>query len=344
MTTVSQISTADEPAKAGSILPGLALTCAIALAAFGLHQLPGLGFLSPLILAIVLGMALHNTIGTPAAALSGVKFGLRRVLRAGIVLLGLQLTLSQVGEVGWSGAAVIVVTLVSTFGFTKWLGRIIGVDHKLAELIAAGTSICGASAVIATNTVTRARDEDVAYAVACVTVFGSLSMVLLPLAGDAFGLTPQAYGLWTGASIHEVAQVVAAAFQGGEAAGHIGTIAKLTRVLMLAPMVLALGYAATRRRKPDQAGGGSVPVPWFVFGFMAMVGVASTGMVPDAAMPGVVFTTQFLLAVALASMGLETDLRKLAAKGLRPALLGAAAWLFILVLALALILLTGAAG
>ena len=324
-------------------VPGVALAGGIAAAAFGLRQLPGIGVLSPLILAILIGMAIHNLIGTPAAAKHGVSFSLKKILRAGIVLLGLQLTFAQVAAVGGVGVGVIVTTLVATFVFTKWLGRLLGLDPKLTELIAAGTSICGASAVIATNTVTRGSDEDVAYAVACVTVFGSLSMALIPVAETFLQLGPHAYGLWTGASIHEVAQVVAAAFQQGEEAGHFGTIAKLTRVMMLAPMVLALGFFATRRG--GEAGGARVPVPWFVLGFVAMVGVASTGWMPDAVAPWTTGLTQFLLAMALAAMGLETDVRKLAAEGLRPALLGAAAWLFVVALSLGLVLLTqGAPG
>ena len=183
--------------------------------------------------------------------------------------------------------------------------------------------------MIATNTVTRGRDEDVAYAVACVTIFGSLSMILLPLAENWLTLGPRGFGLWTGASIHEVAQVVAAAFQRGEEAGQFGTIAKLTRVMMLAPMILCLGAFAARRRQ-GQGGGGKAPIPWFVFGFIAMVGVASTGWVPQAVLDPATAVTQFLLAMALAAMGLETDLRKLAAAGGRPALLGAAAWVFIM--------------
>jgi uncharacterized integral membrane protein (TIGR00698 family) len=324
---------------APTIWVGLALTAAIAALAFALRQIPGVGVLSPLILAILIGMGFHNLIGTPAAAKPGVSFSLKKILRAGIVLLGLRLTFAQVAAVGWIGVGVIVVTLVSTFVFTKWLGHRLGVPRQLTELIAAGTSICGASAVIATNTVTRARDEDVAYAVACVTVFGSLSMIGLPLLQTVLDLGPHAYGLWAGASIHEVAQVVAAAFQRGEEAGHFGTIAKLTRVMMLAPMVLALGALATRRG--GQAGQGA-PIPWFVLGFVAMVALASTGWVPEAVTPWTTGLTQFLLAMALAAMGLETDINKLAAEGVRPALLGAASWIFIVGLSLGLVYLTQA--
>ncbi|WP_407682108.1 YeiH family protein [Pseudodonghicola flavimaris] len=324
----------------GRVLPGLGLAMLIAVAAFALRQLPGVGMLSPLILAILIGMGFHNLVGTPAIARPGVAFSLRRVLRAGIVLLGLQLTVQQVLAVGGIGVALIVVTLIATFLFTSWLGRVLGVDAGLTQLIAAGSSICGASAVIATNTVTRARDEDVAYAVACVTIFGSLSMVLMPLAGGLLQMGPQSFGLWAGSSIHEVAQVVAAAYARGQEAGEFGTIAKLTRVMMLAPVVLTLGALATRRLRRDggEASRAAPPVPWFVFGFIAMVGVASTGWLPSGLLSGSATLTSFLLATALAAMGLETDIRKLAAEGLRPALLGAGAWVFISLFSLGLVL------
>lgn len=330
----------NSPTTIELLAPGLLLTGGIALASFGLRILPGVGALSPLILSIIIGMALHNIVGTPAAASPGIKFSLRRILRAGIVLLGLQLTLAQVAAVGALGVFLIALTLVATFAFTVRLGRVLGVDAGLAQLIAAGTSICGASAVIATNAVTGAGDEDVAYAVACVTVFGSLSMLLYPPLAGMIGMGPQAYGLWTGASIHEVAQVVAAGYQRGTEAGQFATIAKLTRVMMLAPMVLALGAWAARRA-PQGGSASKPPVPWFVIGFIGMVLVASTGVLPHPVIGGSSTLTQLLLAMALAAMGLETDIRKLRAMGLRPLALGAAAWLFIGGFALLLVLVSG---
>lgn len=324
----------------GPILPGLLLSGLVAAVAFALREVPGLSALSPLILAILIGMAIRNLIGTPEAVRAGMAFCLKRILRAGIVLLGLQLTMQQVLAVGGAGVALLVVTVLATFIFTTLLGRILGVNAGLTQLIAAGSSICGASAVIATNTVTRARDEDVAYAIACVTVFGSLSMVLMPVIGGALELAPRTYGLWTGASVHEVAQVVAAAYAHGAEAGEFGTIAKLTRVMMLAPLVLTLGMLAARRlgRDGGEAGKAAPQVPWFVLGFIAMVGLASTGWVPEATQPVTTTLTQFMLATALAAMGLETDVRKLAAEGLRPALLGAGSWLFISLFTLGLVL------
>ncbi|CAN7421083.1 YeiH family protein [Aminobacter sp. LjRoot7] len=325
------------------LLPGLLLAAGIAALAFALRHLPGLGNFSPMIIAIVLGIAFHNLVGTPARARPGVAFSMRKVLRFAIILLGLQLTASQVAEVGITGVVIIAATLVATFAFTLWLGRLLGVEQKLAELIAAGTSICGASAVIATNTVTRAPDEDVAYAVACVTVFGSIAMFAYPLLPGLLHLGPHAYGLWAGASIHEIAQVVAAAFQDGQQAGEFGTVAKLTRVMMLAPVVIALGLAARQRARSSRAthAGATAPMPWFVLGFVAMVGVNSLVDIPVDAKTWIVALTTFLLTMALAAMGLETDIRKLQAKGLRPLFLGLAAFLFIATFSLMLVKLLG---
>ena len=329
-------------AKAATVMPGLALTGAVAAAAFWLHDLPGLTFFSPMILAILIGIVFHNVVGTPALATPGVKFSLRRILRLAIILLGLQLTAQQVAAVGLTGGAIVVSTLIATFLFTSWAGRVIGVDRKLSQLIAAGTSICGASAVIATNTVTRASDEDVAYAVACVTVFGSLGMFLYPLFPGMLHLSAHAYGLWAGSSIHEIAQVVAAAYQDGHQAGDFATIAKLTRVMMLAPVVVSLGLMARLGiGKADGASlkdrGNAVPLPWFVLGFIALVGVNSLIAIPAQPKAVIVTATTFLLSVSLAAMGLETDIAKLRHKGFRPLLLGFAASAFISLFSLTLI-------
>jgi uncharacterized integral membrane protein (TIGR00698 family) len=323
---VSGLSGGGAITAALSVVPGLLLTSGIAAAAVGLHALPSISSLSPMILSIVIGIAFHNLVRTPTWARPGVMFSLRRILRFAIILLGLQLTAQQVVAVGGAGLAVIVATLLATFLFTTWVGRLLGVNAKLTQLIAAGTSICGASAVIATNTVTDGSDEDVAYAVACVTVFGSIAMFSYPLLVGVLHLEPHGYGLWAGSSIHEIAQVVAAAYQGGTLAGDFGTIAKLTRVMMLAPVVLALGLLLRRRGSKASA---KAPAPWFVVGFIALIVLNSLITIPPGIKAPVGMVTTFGLSMALAAMGLETDVRKLRAKGLRPLLLGLIAFFFI---------------
>lgn len=341
----AEASTSKKPphalARFAGIWPGLMLTALIATAAYGARQLPYVNTFSALILAILIGMAFHNLIGTPARAREGVVFSMRRILRFAIILLGLQLTAQQIAEVGVSGVAVIVLTLTATFVFTTWAGGLLGVDKKLTQLIAAGTSICGASAVIATNTVTEAPDEDVAYAVACVTIFGSVAMFAYPLLPGLLHMDPRAYGLWSGASIHEIAQVIAATFQDGTSAGEFGTIAKLSRVAMLAPVVITLGLLASRNRGHGaQTSRKRAPMPWFVLGFVALVIVNSLVTIPAGTKGIIVAVTTFLLSMALAAMGLETDINKLYAKGLRPLLLGAIAFIFIAGFSLMLVKLT----
>jgi uncharacterized integral membrane protein (TIGR00698 family) len=326
-----------------SVLPGLILTSALAVGAFALRDVSGITALSPLIIAILLGVAIRNTVGTPAALQPGVAFSMRRILRVGIILLGLQLSMAQVIAVGIAGLAIIAAALGSTFIFTVWLARHLSVERKLAELIAAGTSICGASAVVATNTVTRAPDEDVAYAVACVTVFGSASMLLYPTLAGILQLAPHAFGLWAGASIHEIAQVVAAAYHQGVGAGNYGLITKLSRVMLLAPLVLALGWFRARKARSTNMSGDNrttpraMPLPWFIAGFVAMMLFNSLDLIPSGDKVFIGHTTTFLLTIALAAMGLETDIRKLQAKGWRPLLLAAVSCLFISAFSLALI-------
>ncbi|MFN7104138.1 MAG: YeiH family protein [Pseudorhizobium sp.] len=318
---------------------GLLLTGGIAVAALAFRTVTEWVWLSPLILSIVIGMVIGNAVKLPAAAAPGIAFAMRRLLRLGIILLGLQVTLGQILSLGAGGLAAVTVTLVATFLAIRFVGRAIGVDPALTDLIAAGTSVCGASAVIAANTVAGGRDEQVAYAVACVTIFGSISMLLFPLLAGPLSLDPQAYGVWTGSTIHEVGQVVAAAFQGGDVAGQSGTIAKLARVVLLAPLVMAMAYAARRNQ-----GGGSAassPMPWFVLGFLAMVLINSSIDIPAVAHEASVLLSSFLLSMGLAAMGLHTTLGRLKVQGARPLVLGAFGWLFISIFGLLMVKLTG---
>jgi uncharacterized integral membrane protein (TIGR00698 family) len=316
-------------ARLPALAPGVVLTAAIAGVAFVLRLIPGVATLSPMILAVLLGVVLHNSIGAPPVAREGVAFSLRFVLRFSIILLGLQITAGQAAELGAGGLAAIAVALLSTLAFTILMGRALGVTRGLALLIGVGTSICGASAVLAAKAATAGDDEDAAYAVACVTVFGTVAMFAYPLAESFLQLSPRAYGLWAGSSIHEIAQAVAAAFQGGGDAGQFGTIAKLTRVAMMAPVVIALGEMSAllglagvgERRRP--------PFPWFLIGFLALAALNSLVAIPREIAAPIGVGAAFLLSMAMAAMGLHTDLRHIRSRGLRPLALGLLASLFI---------------
>lgn len=320
------------------VLPGVALSAGLALVATFLHTLPQLSILSSMILAIALGILVRNTIGVATIYEPGIRFTLRRLLRVAIALLGLQLNLAQIMEVGSTGLAIVALSLFSTFCFTCWLGKQLGIRQQLTHLIAAGTAICGASAVIATNAVTQSSDEDAAYAVATVTVFGTVSMFLYPMISNLLHLTPQAFGIWCGASIHEVAQVIAAAFQAGTVSGQLATVTKLSRVLLLAPTILMLGLISSRQACQNSNRTFQIPpLPWFILGFMAFAGLNSLGIVPATEKSILIMANQFLLTTAIAAMGLETKLHKIVQAGLKPLYLATVAWLFISVFSFILI-------
>ncbi|MBC7906108.1 MAG: YeiH family putative sulfate export transporter [Rhodospirillaceae bacterium] len=318
-------------------MPGLGLAAGLTALAYGARAATGLDALSPLILAAGLGMAWRAVAGRSEQCRAGTLFASRWLMRLAIVLLGLRITVAQVIELGAASFAIIAVTLAATYTFTAWAGATLGVERRLSQLIACGTSICGASAVMASNSVVAGSDEDVAYAVACVTVFGSLSMFLYPLLPALLHLDPSAYGLWAGASIHEVAQVIAASFQAGPEAGEAGTIAKLGRVALLLPVVFALGWSELRRPNHATEARQKPPIPWFVLGFGAMIAVNSLGVVPVEVAGWGIQASGVLLSLALAALGLETHFGNLLARGWRPLALGAVAWIFVSAFSLGLV-------
>lgn len=303
------------------MIPGLALSAALAVAALLLRRLPGAALFSPMMVAVLLGIALRQITGPLPLARPGLAFAMRHLLRFAIVLLGVQITAGQIWALGAGALAVIAISLVATFLLVRWVGIRLGVAPALAELIAAGTAICGASAIMATNSVTRGSDADVAYALACITLWGTVALFGFPLLAAPLGLEAVAYGLWVGASVQEVGQVVGAAFQLGDQAGETGTIAKLGRVLLLAPLVMALALAA--RRRSEAVKGARPPLlPGFILGFVALVALNSVIALPAWMTTAAPLATQMMFAMALAAIGLEMDVRRLVALGWRPMALG----------------------
>jgi uncharacterized integral membrane protein (TIGR00698 family) len=310
----------------GEIAPGLLLCTAIALLATALRAASGVAALNPVVVALLAGIGIGTLHRLPGPLRPGIAFAVRPLLRAAIVLLGLQVTLGALLSLG-AGALVLAVAVVGlSLPFTLWLGAAMGVDGRLAALIGTGTAICGASAIVAANQVARGRDEDVAYALAIITLCGTGAMVLWPLLGPITGLDARGYGIWAGASVHEVVQAVGAAAAGGEEAARAGTVMKLARVFLLAPAVLALGWWMARGGAAGQA---RVATPWFAFGFLGLVVLGSAGLVPRAAVEASRTLVPLMLAASVAALGLSTDLRALRARGLQPLLLGLAATGFI---------------
>jgi uncharacterized integral membrane protein (TIGR00698 family) len=316
------------------MLPGVNLTAGLAFLAILMRSHFGLNFFSSLTWAILLGMLVRNTVGVAQVYQPGITFSLKRILKLGIILLGMQLSLGQAISIGSIGLFVAVASVVSTFFFTCWIGQRLKVSKKLTQLIAGGTSICGAAAVVAVGTAIDSSEEDTAYAVALVTVFGAASMLIYPLLPALLDLTPQAYGLWCGASIHEVVQAIAAAFETNPLSGEVATIAKLSRVMLLAPITLLLGLFSVDRTAEQSR---KLPIPWFVLGFIILILINSLNFIPETLRIAIIDINQFLLTTALAAMGLGTNIQCIRQLGIKPIYLGTISWLFISLASLGLI-------
>ena len=315
------------------LAPGLAFCFAVAGLAILVRRATGLAALNPVVVALALGIAWRAAMGPTQALKAGVAYAVRPVLRAAIVLLGLQVTLGMLWALGPGALALAVVVVAATLPFTIWLGAVLGVDRRLAQLIGTGTAICGASAIVAANQVVRGRDEDVIYALAVITLCGTAALLIFPTLAGPLGLSAQEYGLWSGAAIHEVVQAVGAAAAGGPEASQTGTVMKLARVFLLAPAILALGWWVARGRG-GEAGQVKAPVPWFAFGFLGLVVLGSTGLVPAEAVELSRFLVPLMLAASVTALGFATDLRALRARGVAPLMLGVASTVFITLLAL----------
>ncbi|MBY0336014.1 MAG: putative sulfate exporter family transporter [Acetobacteraceae bacterium] len=321
------------PQRVRALAPGVGLCLLIALVAIWVRNLSGIAALNPVVVALIVGVAIRAAAGPLPAIKPGLAFAVRPLLRAAIVLLGLQVTLGQLWALGPGALVLAVVVVFATLPFTIWLGQAMGVDKALAQLIGTGTAICGASAIVAANQVARGREEDVTYALAVITLCGTVSLVIFPYLAEAMGMGARAYGLWAGAAIHEVVQAVGAAAAGGPEASQSGTVMKLARVFLLAPAVLALGWWVARGGG-GEAGAVKAPVPWFAFGFLGLVVLGSTGLLPAAAGDASRAVVPILLAASVAALGLSTDLKALKARGAAPLALGVASTLFITLLAL----------
>jgi uncharacterized integral membrane protein (TIGR00698 family) len=262
-------------------------------------------------------------------------------LRFGIVLLGTQLALKQVVDLGGRELIVVVGVVALTFLGTLWLGPRLGVSKSLSLLIATGFSICGASAVAAMDGVVEADEEEVTYAIALVTLCGSLAIVLLPLLRNVLGLSdPQLFGSWVGASVHDVAQVIATSSTGGETAVHAATVVKLSRVVLLAPLVASVSIWVRRSSsglvaKANKADKKRVSVvPLFVVGFLVMIAVRTTGVIPDNLLTKLKTIEQVCLASALVGLGSDVRITKLVKVGGRPLLLALISWFGIAIVSL----------
>jgi uncharacterized integral membrane protein (TIGR00698 family) len=317
--------------RPGLLLAVLGLACAVAV-----HRLlPAVPMLTA---AVVLGVvAAHlprlRTL-VRGSARPGLSCAGRRLMRVGIVLLGLQLGLDDVAGIGWATVAMTLAVVTATLAGTWWLAHRLGLPGDQPLLIAAGYAICGASAIGAVGEARGSDERDAATSVALVTLCGTLAIAVLPLLQGPLGLGDVAFGRWAGASVHDVGQVVATAQTAGDTALGEAVLVKLMRVALLAPLVAAVALTARRRSRaaagPAGPGRKRAPlVPLFIVGFLAAVTLRSTGLLPGGVLETAHTGQELLLAAALFGLGSAVDLPSLTRTGARTALLGLTAWLVV---------------
>lgn len=328
------------PSLTAALLPGLAVcVLATAVALITNHFLPAV---SPLLTAIVLGAVLANVTRLPERLQPGLQFSAKRLLRAGVALLGLQLMFSEILGLGWGVIVTVVAIVVLGITGSMFIGKCLGLSWTQRLLIACGFSICGAAAAAAVDGVVQAEEEEAVTAVALVIIFGTLLIPVIPLLADQFGFSSTQAGTWAGGSIHEVAQVVAAAGAIGGGALATAVVVKLTRVLMLGP-VLAVVSLQRRRAAGGLPEGSKRPpiIPLFVAMFIVMVGLRSTGVLPDQLVSVGKLVETALLTAAMFALGAGVHVATMKNVGVKPFVMALLSTVWVMSIALVGVLLIG---
>lgn len=289
--------------------------------------------ISPLVLGVFLGLALAPILHPllPAFCGPGLDFVAKELLRWALVFYGFRISLQQIVEVGLAGFVISLLIVFSTVGLGLWIGRRwLGMDRDLVLLTAAGSAVCGAAAVIATEAVLRSPAAKGTVALGTVVLFGTAAMLVYPLAFKAglIGLDESGFGIYVGATVHEVAQVVAVGTTVSPAAADTAVIVKMTRVILLVPLLLLLGTLSMSADSEARGARRWVP-PWFVLGFMGMVMVTSLHVIPPAAIQTILEVDSFVLTMAMIALGFNTRLEQVREAGLKPLFLALVlfAWL-----------------
>ncbi len=336
---------APTPAPPGSsgtglaaLLPGLALCAGLALAAMWLADVPWVKqrlHVSALLIVILLGMLWRSLRPVASVTRPGVRLAQRPVLRWAVAGLGFRLSLAELVKIGGPALAVVLVSTTVALLFGWWLARRLAIGEKLGLLLGVGGAICGASAVVAADSVVQGEQRDSALALAVITLLGTIGIALYPLIGHTLGMSDFIYGVWDGASLHEMAQVVAAGFGMSERAAQVATVVKLARIALLAPVVLLLSWRMRRHHQATGQAHVSV-VPWFLVLFVVFAVVNSTGVLPKPWTELIKTIDLWLLCVGMAGVGLQTGFNDVRSAGMKPIVVGAAQWAVLAISAYAL--------
>ena len=310
------------------IIPGFGAACLLAYVARYIESLLPIHIIGASVIALLLGM-LINSFCKPTWLAPGLKFTSKKILKLAIILLGASLSVNVILSVGKMSLMVMVFTLLTCFGGGYLVGKALGLNWKLSNLISAGTGICGGSAIAAIAPVIDAEDKDIAYAMSATFLFDMAMIVLFPIMGRWMGLSEMAYGLWAGTAVNDTSSVVAAGYAFSEGAGDFATMVKLTRTLSIIPTVLVFTFINLRLKKKQSINtntGKKVNViklfPWFIVGFIGLAIINSMGYIPANVSACAKDVSKFLMVSALAAIGLGTSFKEVRKSGVAPMMHG----------------------
>ena len=316
------------------LFPGILLSVAVAAIACFIESLLPVHIVGSAVIAMFIGMIINHFLKNTKCFKSGLKFTSKKILKLAIILLGLSLNIKTILNVGKMSLVVMIFTLLTCFGGGYFIGKALGLNWKLSNLISAGTGICGGSAIAAIAPTIEADDNDVAYAMSATFLFDMAMIVLFPIMGMALGMSDQAFGIWAGTAVNDTSSVVATGYAFSEAAGDFATMVKLTRTLAIIPTVVTFAFIQLRLKKKEALANSesgselkanfkiSKIFPWFILGFLAMSIVASIFSIPSEVVSGTKSISKFLMVCALSAIGLNTSFSSMKKAGIRPMIHG----------------------
>jgi uncharacterized integral membrane protein (TIGR00698 family) len=306
-------------------IPGICLSGGIAVSAYIISTILPDGILGGTLIALILGMLLNPLLGRYKLFDTGINWTSKKILRGGIILSGISLSFLQVLQAGKYALILMLFTLTTTFGVGYVCKKVFKINWKLASLLSVSTAICGGTAVATLGPTIRAKNRDIAYAISATFIFDIITVIAFPWIGQLLGLGDTGYGLWIGTAVNDTSSVVAAGYAFSDAAGSLATIVKLTRTLFIVPIVLVFSWIYAKKEATAE-NTEKVNIrkifPWFILGFLVVVGIRSTGFVPDNIVAGTAYLSKFLLSMALAAIGLKTSIKEVAGVGIKPMIAG----------------------
>ena len=284
------------------------------------------------VFAIIIGLVLKNTVGVGEDFQPGIKFSAKKVLQWSIILLGFSLNIQDIGKTGATSISVTLVTIAVAFIVAFLVGKWLKIPTNLKILVGVGTAICGGSAIAAVAPIIEADDDEVALSVSTIFLFNILAVFLFPFFGHLMQLSDAGFGLWAGTAINDTSSVVAAGYSFSETAGDYATIVKLTRATLIIPVSLVIaGIQIFKKKKTSDTVSIKQIFPWFILWFLVASIISSTGILPAGFIAAAKWTSRFMIAMALGSIGLTANVKDMLKTGTKPVLLGLITWFFVAV-------------